>query len=64
MTDNRTPRIRRWMCEKLGWHSPKQGTRHHHPNDPLKFLVFAKCKYCGKSITCDSQGNWYEMSDS
>lgn len=64
MTDNRTPRIRRWMCEKLGWHKPKSGTEHYHPNDPLTFLLFAECKYCGRRITRDSQGNWYEMRNS
>ena len=51
--------ITRFTHNVLEWHKPKPGTEHFHPNDPLKFLVFAECKYCGKQIRCDSQGNWY-----
>ena len=61
MTDNRTLRIRRWMCEKLGWHKPKSGTENYQKKDQLMFLLLAECKYCGRRITRDSQGNWYEI---
>lgn len=39
----------------LEWHEPdlEKGIEIHGPN------VCAKCKYCGKHIIQDSQGNWY-----
>lgn len=38
----------------LGWHRPD--------NSPQSFdgcSVHARCKYCGKDIMQDSQGNWF-----
>lgn len=39
----------------LGWHEPNQEERIeiHGIN------IHCKCKYCGKDIIRDSQGNWF-----
>ncbi len=45
---------------KIGWHSyPNFGHIHHAENDPLKFLTFAKCLWCGYEGQIDSQGNLF-----
>lgn len=38
----------------LGWHTPDNGPRRF---DGLS--EHATCKYCGKDIMQDSQGNWF-----
>lgn len=38
----------------LEWHQPKYGIEGH---DGASF--HATCKYCGKDIMMDSQGNWF-----
>lgn len=46
-------KIRSFMCNILGWHSPKT------------IIVFdgcsllSKCKHCKRTILQDSQGNWF-----
>lgn len=44
----------RWYHDVLGWHQPD--------NSPERFdgcSLHAKCKWCGKDIMQDSQGNWF-----
>ena len=38
----------------LGWHKPDESTIHSDGYSEL-----AECKYCGKKIMQDSQGNWF-----
>lgn len=38
----------------LGWHTPDDSPQH---SDGCS--QHAKCKYCGKDIMQDSQGNWF-----
>ena len=43
-----------WYHDVLGWHEPDDSPQwydmcNHH----------ARCKYCGKEIMQDSQGNWF-----
>lgn len=52
-------RIRLWCCKHLGWHSIDRSTVHKDPNDPLRFLTFARCKICGYEGQIDSQGNLF-----
>lgn len=40
-------------CEILGWHRPKREAFFDGVN------IHSKCKYCGKEIMQDSQGNWF-----
>lgn len=46
-------KIRYFLCRCFGWHKPEEkvafdGCTWH-----------SKCKYCGKEIMEDSQGNWF-----
>ena len=52
--------LKRFCCW-MGWHSIFIGFAdiHRADNDPLKFLVFAKCKWCGYEGQIDSQGNLF-----
>lgn len=46
--------LRFYYHDILGWHTPD--------NSPQRFdgcSVHATCKYCGKDIMQDSQGNWF-----
>jgi hypothetical protein len=47
-------RLERFFDAKLGWHVPIEETIHA---DPFGFQFSATCKYCGKHIIQDSQGN-------
>lgn len=38
----------------LGWHEPDDSPQHHDGCSQ-----HATCKYCGKDIMQDSQGNWF-----
>lgn len=51
-TEIRKHRIR---CDILGWHKPC-GIIH---SDPRGVIYESKCKYCGREIMQDSQGNWF-----
>lgn len=41
----------------LGWHEPDP--RKGIEMDPYCVNIHGTCKYCGKHITQDSQGNWF-----
>ena len=41
----------------LGWHEPKDEEKY----DGCSYT--SVCKYCGKRIMQDSQGNWFEVGD-
>lgn len=41
----------------LGWHEPDP--RKGIEMDPYCINIHGTCKYCGKRITQDSQGNWF-----
>lgn len=45
--------------DNLGWHEPDTNTEHFKENDPLNVNLHATCKFCGKDIIQDSQGNWF-----
>jgi hypothetical protein len=50
---------RKLSC-RCGWHSyPDFSNIHYKTDDPLIFLVFAKCKWCGYEGQIDSQGNLF-----
>lgn len=52
-----TSRIRKFLCNVLGWHKPK---------DTITFngcTFYSVCRYCKKKIMEDSQGNWFEYSE-
>ena len=40
----------------LGWHQPIKGSEYLPHMD---ISLHAICKYCGKRILQDSQGNWF-----
>lgn len=46
-------KLRKFLCNILGWHKPSDCIDIHGAN------VTSKCKYCGKYIILDSQGNWF-----
>jgi hypothetical protein len=51
--------LKRFCCW-IGWHSfGGYDDVHHSDMDPLKFLVFAKCRWCGFEGQVDSQGNLF-----
>lgn len=43
--------------DMLKWHKPAKGER----QDFDGCNVHSVCKYCGKEIIQDSQGNWFEV---
>ncbi len=44
----------------IGWHSyPNFDSVHKSSKDPLKFLTFAKCKWCDYGGQIDGQGNLF-----
>lgn len=46
----------RWLFHNiLGWHKPIKEKIFKGIN------IISKCKYCGKEIAQDSQGNWFEV---
>lgn len=46
----------RWLFHNLlGWHKPIKEKTFKGIN------IISKCKYCGKEISHDSQGNWFEV---
>ena len=45
----------RFFYNILGWHSPDYNDKGYFDGASLH----AKCKYCGKDIMQDSQGNWF-----
>jgi len=50
---------RKLAC-KIGWHSwPNFDDVHKKKDDPLLFLTYAKCKWCGYEGQIDSQGNLF-----
>ena len=46
-------KLRKFLCNVLGWHKPSDCINKY------EILTFSKCKYCGKQIIKDSQGNWF-----
>ena len=45
--------VRSFFCNVMDWHSPGVNVV------SCGILTDSCCKYCGKRITMDSQGNWY-----
>lgn len=43
----------KFFCKWFHWHSPDEEIEIAGIN------MKSKCKYCGKSIMLDSQGNWF-----
>ena len=46
--------FKKFFHNVLEWHQPMRGIEGH---DGASF--HATCKYCGKDIMMDSQGNWF-----
>lgn len=46
-------KLRKFLCNILGWHKPSDYIDIHGIN------ITSKCKYCGKKIIQDSWGNWF-----
>ena len=46
----------RWLFHNLlGWHKPIKEKTFKGIN------IISRCKYCGKEMAQDSQGNWFEV---
>ena len=43
----------------LLWHRPAKGAKQHFDGCNIHSI----CKFCGKPITQDSQGNWFEIGE-
>ena len=50
----KTGKFKHWYHDILEWHEPDQSIIYKGLN------THSKCKYCGKHIMQDSQGNWFE----
>lgn len=46
------------FCCRMSWHGPTTNVR-QAPSDPLQFLVYARCEWCGFEGMIDSQGNLF-----
>lgn len=47
-------RLRKWAHDHLGWHAPD--------DSPRRFdgcSIHSTCRFCGKDVMQDSQGNWF-----
>lgn len=53
VTMNILNKIRQFKCNILDCHKPNDEVRIEH------HIIKSKCKYCGRKITIDSQGNWF-----
>lgn len=51
-------KFRKFLCNVLGWHKPENSVTF----DGCNFE--GVCKYCGKPIMQDSQGNWFCFKES
>lgn len=48
----------KWFFDRiLSWHKPVDNVERYGPFNT------SKCRYCGKQIMQDSQGNWFEVDD-
>lgn len=47
-----------FKCEKLDWHKPEK-IRYYAEGDIYHVNTLSRCKYCGRRICQDSQGNWF-----
>lgn len=47
--------FRSFLCNVMGWHSPGRTVT------TFGIIQESKCKYCGKRIMQDSQGNWFSF---
>lgn len=50
-------KIRKFKCDILDWHTPERLIEF----DGASFC--SKCKYCGREILQDSQGNWFRLKE-
>lgn len=48
-------KLRKFLCNVLGWHKPASNIRFNGCS------LNSTCKYCGKEIMQDSQGNWFDF---
>lgn len=46
-------KFRKFLCNVMGWHKPSDNIT----SDGVNFI--STCRYCGKRILQDSQGNWF-----
>ena len=51
----KTGMFKRFYHDFMEWHLPDENIPSHYDG----CSIHSKCKYCGKDITQDSQGNWY-----
>ena len=51
----KTGKFKHWYHDILKWHEPDES-----PKWSDGCSLHCKCKYCGKDIMQDSQGNWFE----
>lgn len=47
--------FRSFLCNVMGWHSPGRTVT------TFGIIQESKCKYCGRRIMLDSQGNWFSF---
>ena len=50
--------LSKFKCNVLGWHK-SDGNIYYKEGDIFKLNQMSHCKYCGKVIIKDSQGNWF-----
>lgn len=48
-------KIRKFLCDVMGWHKPSPRCTSDGVN------ILSTCKYCGRQIALDSQGNWFDI---
>jgi len=47
-------RVRHWCCRELGWHD---GSRSILEFDGIS--IHGRCRFCGRQVMMDSNGNWF-----
>ena len=46
-------KLRKFLCNIFAWHKPSDCIDMDGVN------ITSKCRYCGKKIMLDGQGNWF-----
>ena len=52
----------KFKCYKLDWHKP-ESIQYYKKDDIFLVNLMSRCKYCGREICQDSQGNWFAFSN-
>ena len=52
----------KFKCNTLDWHKP-DNIQYYEKNDIFLVNLLSHCKYCGRLICRDGQGNWYAFGE-